>query len=81
MGGCPGRAPRCLQQSRAGKLGSSAGWGVREGQQVGVSYQSAGGVMRRWGGGTNLVFFLSVLGFSHRAGATVLVTGTQGNCT
>lgn len=45
---------------RAG-LGS---WeGAWAGQQVSVAYQSAGGVMGRWGGGTNLVFFLSILGF------------------
>lgn len=43
-GGCPGRAHRCLQKSRAGKLGRSMG-------RAAGKCCIPGGVMGRWGGG------------------------------
>lgn len=63
MGGCPARAPCCPQQSRAGKPGGSMGWGGQEGQWVRGLVPVCGRSVRKMGGGTNLVFFLSVLGF------------------
>lgn len=78
-GGCPGRAHGCLQKSRAGKLG----WSTGRAADLSVAHQSAGGIMRKMGGGEQIWCSFCQFGlfsFSQRAGVTVLDTGTQGNC-